>query len=578
MHGGDIVGEVLLSHGVRSLFTLIGGHISPILVGAKERGIRVVDVRDEVTAVFAADATARITGVPGVAAVTAGPGCTNVITAVKNAELAESPVVVLGGATATLLKGRGALQDIDQLALFAPCTKWVGRATKVREIVPLLVEAFSRARSGVPGPVFLELPIDLLYPEETVRSWTLAKGQGKSLPERALQLYLKRHLDGMFEGVPASSSEVRGQPGPIEVKLPPHHKVKAAADALRAAERPVIVVGSQTLAEPQRAADVARALERLGAPVYLSGMARGLLGTGHSLQMRHKRKEALREADLVLLAGTPADFRLDYGMHISRKATFIAAGRDGRVLHKNRWPQISAAGDAGAFLVGLATELGDGERYGPWREQLRQRDAERDRQIAAEAAAPSQGGVNPLAFCRALEEALAKDAVLIADGGDFVGTAAYILRPRAPLSWLDPGVFGTLGVGAGFAIGAKLHRPEREHWLIFGDGAFGWSMAELDSLVRNRLPVISVIGNDACWAQIARDQVDLLKDDVATKLARSDYHKVCEALGGKGILITQEEECGPALQQAKAWAAEGYPVVVNVHIGKTDFRKGSISV
>jgi acetolactate synthase-1/2/3 large subunit len=139
-------------------------------------------------------------------------------------------------------------------------------------------------------------------------------------------------------------------------------------------------------------------------------------------------------------------------------------------------------------------------------------------------------------------------------------------------------VFGTLGVGAGFAIGAKLHRPEREHWLIFGDGAFGWSMAELDSLVRNRLPVISVIGNDACWAQIARDQVDLLKDDVATKLARSDYHKVCEALGGKGILITQEEECGPALQQAKAWAAEGYPVVVNVHIGKTDFRKGSISV
>lgn len=578
MHGGDIVGEVLLAHGVRSLFTLIGGHISPILVGAKARGIRVLDVRDEVTAVFAADATARLTGVPGVAAVTAGPGCTNVITAVKNAELAESPVVVLGGATATLLKGRGALQDIDQLALFQPCTKWCGRATKVREIAPLLVEAFARAKSGVPGPVFLELPIDLLYPEDIVRSWTLAKGQGKSLPERALGLYLKRHLEAMFADVPHDAAAVHAHPEHVEVRVPPHHKVKAAADALARAERPVIVVGSQTMAEPARAHDVARALERIGAPVYLSGMARGLLGRGHALQMRHKRKEALREADVVILAGTPADFRLDYGMHISRDATYIAAGRDPRVLHKNRWPQIAAAGDAGAFLVGLATELGDAERYQPWRAKLHARDDERDRQIAADAGQACQGGINPLAFCRALDEALAPDAVLIADGGDFVGTAAYILRPRAPLSWLDPGVFGTLGVGAGFAMGSKALRPEREHWLIFGDGSFGWSMAELDSLVRQRLPVIAVIGNDACWTQIARDQVELLKDDVATGLARSDYHKVCEALGGKGIAITREDECGSALRQAKAWAAEGFPVVVNVHIGTTGFRKGSISV
>jgi thiamine pyrophosphate-dependent acetolactate synthase large subunit-like protein len=159
-----------------------------------------------------------------------------------------------------------------------------------------------------------------------------------------------------------------------------------------------------------------------------------------------------------------------------------------------------------------------------------------------------------------------------------VATASYVVRPRAPLSWLDPGVFGTLGVGAGFAIGAKREQPEREHWLIFGDGAFGWSMAELDTLVRHKLPVICVIGNDAAWAQIARDQVDLFHDDVATVLIRSDYHKVCEALGGKGLAITQESECAPALAQAKAWARDGFTVVLNVHIGKTEFRKGSISV
>jgi acetolactate synthase-1/2/3 large subunit len=307
-------------------------------------------------------------------------------------------------------------------------------------------------------------------------------------------------------------------------------------------------------------------------------MARGLLGAQHPLQMRHKRKEALREADLVILAGTPADFRLDYGMHISRKAKLITAGRDTRVLHKNRWPQIAASGDAGVFLMALAQQVGEAPRVAAWRDKLSTRDAERNAQIARESEQACTDGVNPLWFCRALEDAMDKDAVMIADGGDFVATASYVVRPRAPLSWLDPGVFGTLGVGAGFAIGAKVWRPEREHWLIFGDGAFGWSMAEIDTLVRHKLPVICVIGNDACWSQIARDQIDLLKDDVATVLSRSDYHKVCEALGGKGIVITKESECAPALAQAKAWAKEGHTVVVNVHIGKTEFRKGSISV
>jgi thiamine pyrophosphate-dependent acetolactate synthase large subunit-like protein len=313
--------------------------------------------------------------------------------------------------------------------------------------------------------------------------------------------------------------------------------------------------------------------------VYLSGVARGLLGTSSAVQVRHKRREALKEADVVILAGTPADFRLDYGRHISRKSVYVAAGRDARALHKNRWPQIAAAGDAGAFLVALAQELGARDApYAPWRETVKKRDAERDAQIEKDAREPGVDGVNPLAFCRALEAAMSDDAVIVADGGDFVATASYIVRPRKPLSWLDPGVFGTLGVGAGFALGAKLLRPARELWVLFGDGAFGWSMAELDTFVRHGVPVIAVIGNDAGWTQIAREQVEMLHDDVGCVLARSDYHKVCEALGGHGLLVESDADSARVLAEAKQLAHSGKPVVVNVHLGKTAFRKGSISI
>jgi len=283
MDGGDRIAEVLRRQGVQFLFTLCGGHISPILVGAKRRGIRVVDVRHEVNAVFAADAVARMTGVPGVAAVTAGPGLTNTITAVKNAQLAQSPVIVLGGATATVLKGRGALQDIDQMALMRPHVKWAGAARRVRDLVPMLEEAFRVAQEGVPGPVFLECPVDLLYRADIVKSWYTAKskpGQSASLQERALAAYLDFHTWRMFAGadaVPAST------PRPVAPPSLARDELRAAADAFARAQRPVIVVGSQAMALPGEARGVASALESLGAPVYLSGMARGLLGAGRSV-------------------------------------------------------------------------------------------------------------------------------------------------------------------------------------------------------------------------------------------------------------------------------------------------------
>ena len=578
MNGGDRIASVLVERGVRFLFTLCGGHISPILVGAKHRGIRVVDVRHEVDAVFAADAVFRLTGVPGVAAVTAGPGVTNTITAIKNAQLAQSALVLLGGAAATLLKGRGALQDIDQMPLIQPHVKWAASASTVRELVPMLEKAFDVARSGVPGPVFLECPIDLLYDEALVRQWYGASSKGGGLAGKALRLYLKRHAAKVFAG----ADKVAVSPAP-EIPPPPPEKgdARKAAGRLRKAQRPVLVLGGQVLLSSptrEKAEELAKAIAAIGAPVYLAGGARGLLGPGHPLQLRHKRREALREADLVLLAGIPNDFRLDYGKHISRKAFLISVNRSETDLRMNRKPDLGVLGDAGILLHQIAGILsGTGSRWQDWLGTLRARDETRELEIERQAAIEGEL-VNPLELCREIDRHLAPESVIVADGGDFVATAAYTLKPRAPLSWLDPGVFGTLGVGGGFALGAKLCRPDADVWIIYGDGSVAYSLAEFDTFVRHNLPVIAIVGNDAGWTQIAREQVEILKDDVGVVLARTDYHKVAEGYGGRGLLLQKTEDAPAVLAEAVKIARGGAPVLVNAQLDKTEFRKGSISM
>ena len=575
-HGGDRVAAALAAHGVRFVFTLCGGHISPILTASKARGIRIIDVRDEATAVFAADAVARLTGVPGVAAVTAGPGLTNSITALKNAQLAQSPVVLLGGAAPTALQGRGALQDIDQRPLVAPHVKLFRKIRRVRELGPAVEEAFAVARAGVPGPVFIECPVDLLYTEASIRQWYAdAAGNGTSIPDRLLRLYLNRHVEKMFAG-----SAEAAAPQAREV-LPPTasaSSVEAAAAALARAERPLIIIGSQALALAPEAPRIAAAVAQLGIPVYLSGMARGLLGRDHALQMRHQRRQALRESDCVLLAGVPCDFRLDYGRHVRRSATLIAANRSAKDARMNRRPDLAAIGDAGLFLERLGARLAQtGRRWTSWIEDLRARDLKRDSEIE-EQAKPQGEFVNPIAFLRALDQAAGENAVMVADGGDFVATASYILHPRSPLSWLDPGVFGTLGVGAGFALGAALCRSESEVWIIYGDGACGYSLAEFDTFARHGIPVIAVVGNDAGWAQIAREQVKTLHDDVGTVLARTAYHEVAAGFGAEGILVKKSSEVSAALERARALAKAGKPVLINVWLDKSGFREGSISM
>jgi acetolactate synthase-1/2/3 large subunit len=577
MNGGELVADVLWKQGVRHLFTLCGGHISPILVAAKRRGIRVVDVRDEVTAVFAADAMARLTGIPGVAAVTAGPGVTNTLTAVQNARMAESPVILLGGATATVLKGRGSLQDIDQMALVRPAVKRAETSKSVRGLVGKLEASFHTARSGVPGPCFVEAPVDLLYDEATVREWYEKEGGGKGsdLASRAIRLYLRQHLFRQFAAARfAAASE------PIEADIPeaPARDVARVADRIRAAERPVLVIGSQTVLEPARIEALATAVRALGIPVFLGGSARGLLGPDDPLQFRHQRAKALKAADLVIVSGFPLDFRLGYGRSIGRSAEVVTVNRDSEQVSKNRKPAIGITGDPGRFLQALSSAVGGNGRWGTWFDQLRASEAERDAAIDAEGKQPVGGLVNPIHLAQRIDAAVADDSVFVVDGGDFVATAAYVVRPRSPLSWLDPGVFGTLGVGGGFALASALARPAAETWLLLGDGAAAWSLAEFDSFARHALPVIAVVGNNASWAQIARDQVEILKDDVGTALARTDYHKVAEGYGGKGILLRSPDEVDDALSEAKALSKAGWPVLVNAHIGDTGFRKGSISM
>jgi acetolactate synthase-like protein len=575
MDGGSRVAEVLLAHGVPTVFTLVGGHISPILVAAKHRGIRIVDVRHEVNAVFAADAVGRLTGTPGVAAVTAGPGVTNAITAIKNAQMAQSPLILLGGATATMLRGRGSLQDIDQMAAIRPHVKSAYRPNRLADVVPALEKAFADAVSGVPGPVFVELAVDLLYEESVVREWYAAKTdkENKTPAEHAVSLYLKGHLAYIFgRGRPPRFTP----PAAPELLLAPDRDIRKAADWLTDAERPLIVLGSQAMLRPDRANELIDAIERIGAPVYLSGMARGLLGRNHPLQLRHQRRKALREADVVLLAGVPADFRLDYGSHISRSRV-IGLNLSREDLHKNRKPEIALLADPHTTLGQLGRMMPPPRSRDPWFAALRQRETEREAEIERMRAEPCDP-IHPIEACRRLDAHLSDASILVGDGGDFIATASYTLAPRRALSWLDPGVFGTLGVGAGFALGAKLVSPEADVWLLYGDGAAGFSLLEFDTFARHGIGVIGVIGNDAGWTQILRDQAVILGDDVACVLADTAYHTIAQGCGAHGLLVERADQLDAAYEEALAVSRTGKPVLINIKIGRSDFRKGSISI
>ena len=570
-HIGLDIGSFFKQKNIPSVFTLCGGHISPILVGCEKENINIIQVRDEVSAVFAADAVSRLTDSVGVAIVTAGPGVTNTITAIKNAQMAQSPVLLIGGAAATLLKGRGSLQDIDQISLLKTYVKSAVSVKKTRDVIPTLANALNTATSGVPGPVFVELPIDLLYPEEDIRKEFINQLPKSGYFAKIAHWYVERHLNDLFS---SKKSSIKVKPVK-EFKLD-QRKIDKAALAIVKAKKPVFLLGNQVTQNKEFLPMCLKSIDKLSVPTFTSGMARGCFGSSDKYFFRHNRKHALKNADVVFTLGIPLDFRLGYGFSINKDATLIAVNKSKEDLNKNRKPDIGIHADPSRIMHEIGKIINP-PSCKEWIKELTGLEEKRETEILQFSKNESDF-VNPVHLCKTIDKFIDEESILVADGGDFVGTASYTIRPRSALGWLDPGPFGTLGVGGGFAIGAKSSFPKKEVWVFYGDGASAYSLAEFDTLCRHKLPVIAIIGNDASWQQIAREQKQMLGSNIGTELAFNAYEKVVEGYGGKGYYVENHDTLDETLKRAKEDAKLGYPVLVNIKISKSDFRKGSISV
>ena len=570
-HVGLDIGSFFKQKNISSVFTLCGGHISPILVGCEKENIDIIQVRDEVSAVFAADAVSRLTESIGVAIVTAGPGVTNTVTAIKNAQMAQSPILLIGGAAATLLKGKGSLQDIDQISLLKTYVKSAVSVKKVRDVIPTLANAINTAISGVPGPVFVELPIDLLYPEEDIRKEFINQLPKSGLFGKIAHWYVNRHLNDLFSSK-KSSIKVK----PVKKFKLDQHKIDKAALAIVKSKRPVFLLGNQVTQNKDFLSMCLKSIDKLSAPVYTSGMARGCFGSNDKYFFRHNRKHALKNADVVVTLGVPLDFRLGYGFSINKDATLISINKSKKDLNKNKKPDIGIHADPTRIMHEIGKIINPPSCQ-KWIDELSVLENKREEEIQ-QFSETKTDFINPVFLCKTIDKLIDENSILVADGGDFVGTASYTVRPRKSLGWLDPGPFGTLGVGGGFAIGAKSSFPDKEVWIFYGDGASAYSLAEFDTLCRHKLPVIAIIGNDASWQQIAREQKQMLGSNIGTELAFNSYEKVAEGYGGKGYYVEDHESLFDTLKQAKEDAKLGFPVLVNVKLAKSDFRKGSISV
>ncbi len=541
MHGGRIVARALKAEGVTHVFTLSGGHIAHIYDGCLDEGIRVVDVRHEQTAGHAADGWARVTGKPGVALVTAGPGVTDVVTAVANAYRAGVPMIVIGGAGPTVFKHMGSLQDMDHVELMRPITKWSATVSEVRRLEEYVTMAFRIATTGVPGPVFLEMPLDVLM-------------------NFATDAQLVRPTNYRSEHTPAASAQA----------------LEEATKLLEGAQRPMAIVGSQL--RWSRDKDSLRAfLAKYELPTYLNGMARGALPLEHPCFMSRSRKTALAQADVVLMFGTPFDFRVNYG----RTGTWAADVKviqidlDPEELGRNRSIAVGIPADTGHVLAALEQSVSK-RSGGDWLALIRAEESKQQAKMTAELTSESSPP-NPLRVCAEVAKFVEEDTIVVGDGGDFVATAAYTLPVRWPGVWMDPGPLGTLGVGPGYAMAAKLARPNARVILMYGDGSFGLHGLEFEAMARQGIKVVAVIGNDAGWTQILRGQRDTFgaTRTPAGKLNYTRYDLVAEAVGARGFYAETPEQVQTALAQAFECPE---PAVVNVKISSSDFRKGSVSV
>ena len=396
----------------------------------------------------------------------------------------------------------------------------------------------------------------------------------KSLKGKVVNYYLKHHVDNIFAN--ANNPPISDRISPPKM-MPDSQQMSHLIAELSKAEQPLLLLGNQVVMNNATIQHTKTAIETLGVPVFLTSMARGLLGDKHELLMRHRRKEALKEADVVILAGVPCDFRLNYGKHIGSRTVLLSVNRSKSDLRLNCHPKIAMECDPALFLIELAQKSPSTEQWTNWLMNLRQRDIARQSEIEQQSLVETPN-LNPLALFKELNALKQHNSIFVTDGGDFVATASYILDPPNPLSWLDPGPFGTLGVGAGFALSAKLHQNDSETWIIYGDGALGYSLMEFDTFVRHGIPVIALVGNDAGWGQVSRDQVDIFNNDIGTSLTHADYHKVAEGLGGVGLYVDNQSAVKDVLTEAQQLAAKGHAVLINAILSKSEFRKGSISM
>lgn len=528
VHGGRLVAKALKAAGVEVIFTLCGGHILPIYDGCLDEGIRIIDVRHEQAAVHAADAWARLTGRPGVAVVTAGPGVTDSVTGVANAFRANSPVLVIGGQGPFAQLGRGSLQEMDHVAVMRPITKWAGAVYETERIPEFIAVALRHALSGRPGPVFLEIPIDVLF---------------RFVDER--QVAFPR-----FAPVP--------RPGPSKAAL------EQAAALLAAAERPVVMAGSAVRWCNAYTA-LARFVEALDLPLFTNGMARGTLPPDAPQFFQHARRKAFATTDLLILVGGEFDFRLRFGQEIAPEARVIHLDLEPTVIGHNRPVDLGMVGDIGLILEEWREAMAarhPGRRWTAWREALRAIE-EGEAALWAQGRDSPEVPIHPLRLCHELARFIDERTIVIGDGGDIVAAASRILPVYRPELWMDPGPFGCLGIGLPFAIAAQLAHPDKRVLVLFGDGAFGFNGFEFDTAVRFGLPIMSVVANDAAWSQIRRPQIEMWGEAraVATALAPTRYDRVVEAFGGYGEQVERPEEIRPALERM---AAAGKPACLNV--------------
>jgi acetolactate synthase-1/2/3 large subunit len=517
-HGGELALAPLLAYGVGEVFTLSGGHVFPLYDACVKRDIPIYDVRHEQTATFAAEGVSKLTRRPGVAVLTAGPGITNGISAITTARFNGSPLVVLGGRAPQGRWGAGSLQELDHVPIVASITKLARTATEVDGVAKLVGEAVASAVTPHRGPVFVDLPIDVVF----------ANGHGEVPPA------------------------VSGSGAP-----PDQDELARAAALIANADRPALVAGSDVWWGGAWA-QLQAAVEHLRVPTFVNGLGRGCLPADHELAFARTRS-ALKSADVVVVVGAPLDFRLSFGRFGDAKVIHVTDAVGGIATHAEL--AASLAGDLAAILAGLAEWSGPRRDHEEWIASLRDQESRARQAEQAELCADATP-ILPTRVYGELRRVLDRDAIVVCDGGDFVSYAGKLVDSYQPGCWLDPGPYGCLGTGMGYAMAARVVHPDRQVVVMFGDGAIGFSAMDVDSLVRHRLPVVMVVGNNGIWGLEKHPMRQLYGYDVAADLSPGTrYDEVVRALGGAGETVSSPAELAPALKRA---FASGVPYLINV--------------